>query len=262
VLLAIDVGNTQTHIGLLSREGITAEWRIHTDPRRSADELAGEFQQFLSWQELSFSRQVTGVAISSVVPTVTSALREMVERYLHFKPVVVEPGVRTGMPILIDNPAELGSDRICNSVAASSMGKGGPMIVIDFGTATTFDALSARGEYLGGAIAPGIQISADALALTAARIPTVELIAPRSVIGKSTAESVRSGVIFGAAAMVEGMIERMSVVLQADRSKKVEIFATGGLAPLVLEHCAVSARFEPALTLEGLRILYDRNVQL
>jgi type III pantothenate kinase len=262
MLLAIDVGNTQTHIGLLSREGIAAEWRIHTDPRLSADELAGEFQQFLSWHGLSFSRQVSGVAISSVVPPVTSALRDMVERYLHFKPVVVEPGLRTGMPILIDNPTEVGSDRICNSVAACGLGKGGPIIVVDFGTATTFDALSARGEYLGGAIAPGIQVSAEALAFNAARIPTVELIPPRSVIGKSTVESVRSGVIFGAAAMVEGMIERMRVVLQAEPHQEVEIFATGGLAPLILSHCAVSARFEPALTLEGLRILYDRNVQL
>ncbi|MDQ4149401.1 MAG: type III pantothenate kinase [Actinomycetota bacterium] len=261
MLLAIDVGNTQTHVGVLSKEGLAAEWRTFTEPRRSADELAAEFHQFLSWQDLSFSRQVTGVAISSVVPAVTSALREMVERYFHFIPVVVEPGIRTGMPILIENPSELGADRLCNAVAAWSLGKGGPMIVIDFGTATTFDALSRKGEYLGGAIVPGIQISADALAAHAARIPVVELVPPRSVVGKSTVESVRSGVILGAAAMVEGMVERIRVVLESGPGPEAEIVATGGLAPLVLEHCAVHASFEPALTLEGLRILYDRNVQ-
>jgi type III pantothenate kinase len=260
MLLAIDVGNSQTHIGILSKQGITAQWRISTEPRKSADELAGDLQQFLAWQDLSFSRQVTGVAISSVVPALTSALKEMVERYFHFDPVVVEPGVKTGMPILIDNPAEVGADRICNSVAAWVMA-GGPAIVIDFGTATTFDAVSRKGEYLGGAIAAGVQISADALASKAARIFTVELTPPRKVIGKSTAESVRSGVIYGAAAMVEGIIRRMREELEEDSQGEPNIVATGGLAPLVLQHCEVRARYEPALTLEGLRILYERNAQ-
>ena len=261
MLLAVDVGNSQTHVGLLYQEEIVAQWRTFTEPRRSPDELAAEFQQFLAWHDLSFSREVTGVAISSVVPALTLALREMVERYLRFDPVVVEPGIRTGMPIFIENPAELGADRICNSVGAWARGSGGPMIVIDFGTATTFDALSGKGEYLGGAIVPGIQISADALSARAARIPVIELSAPRSVIGKSTVESVRSGVIFGAAAMVEGMDERMKVVLEAAPGPDAEVVTTGGLAPLVLEHCGVHARFQPALTLEGLRILYDRNVE-
>jgi type III pantothenate kinase len=259
MLLAIDVGNSQTHIGLLAKEGITAQWRTSTEARKSADELARELQQFLAWQDLSFSRQVTGVAISSVVPPLTSALKEMVERYFHFNPVVVEPGIKTGMPILVDNPAEVGADRICNSVAAWAMA-GGPSIVIDFGTATTFDAVSRRGEYLGGAIAAGVQISAEALASKAARIFTVELIAPSNVIGKSTAESVRSGVIHGSASMVEGMIRRMSEELEEGSQGEPQIVATGGLAPLVLEHSSVKAIYEPALTLEGLRILYERNV--
>ena len=258
--MAIDVGNSQTHIGVLSKGGIAAEWRIRTEPQKSADELAGELQQFLAWQDLSFSRQVTGVAISSVVPALTSSLKEMVERYFHFNPVVVEPGVRTGMPLLIDNPSEVGADRICNAVAAWAI-CGGPSIIIDFGTATTFDAVSRKGEYLGGAIAPGVQISADALASKAARIFTVELTPPRHVIGKSTSESVRSGVIHGAAAMVEGMVHRMKLELAKGGQGEPKIIATGGLALVVLEHCEVAARYEPALTLEGLRILYERNVQ-
>jgi type III pantothenate kinase len=179
----------------------------------------------------------------------------MVERYFGFSPVVIEPGTRTGMPILIDNPGELGADRICNSVAAYALG-GGPLIVIDFGTATTFDVIGQRGEYLGGAIAPGVQISADALAQAAARLPRVELVPPRTVIGKSTIESVRSGVLFGTAAMVDGMIDR----IRAEMKGEPQVVATGGLAPLVLEHCSTKARFEPTLTLTGLRILYERNV--
>lgn len=255
MLLAIDVGNTQTHIGVFSREEIAAQWRTHTERTRTADELALTFRQFLSMNHLSFDHQITGVVISSVVPSLTAAIREMVERYFHFSPVVVEPGTRTGMPILIDNPGELGADRICNSVAAYALA-GGSLIVIDFGTATTFDVIGQRGEYLGGAIAPGVQVSADALAQAAARLPRVELISPRSVIGKSTIESVRSGVLVGAAAMVDGMVDR----IRAEMKGEPQVVATGGLAPLVLEHCIAKARFEPTLTLTGLRILYERNV--
>ncbi len=255
MLLAVDVGNTQTHIGVFSKDAIVAQWRTHTVRSRTADELALTFRQFLSMDDLSFDRQITGVVISSVVPTLTAAIREMVERYFHFSPVVVEPGTRTGMPIHIDNPSELGADRICNAVAAYTLA-GGPLIVIDFGTATTFDVVSQRGEYLGGAIAPGVQVSADALAQAAARLPRVELLAPRSVIGKSTIESVRAGVLLGAAAMVDGMIDR----IRGEMKGEPQVVATGGLAPLVLEHCSTKSRFEATLTLTGLRILYERNV--
>ena len=255
MLLAIDVGNTQTHVGVFSRDEITAEWRASTQPNATSDELAVSFQHFLSLHDLSFSSQVSGVVISSVVPTLTAACRDMVERYFHFEPVVVEPGIRTGMPLLIDNPAELGGDRICNSVAAYALA-GGPLIVVDFGTATTFDAVSHKGEYLGGVIAPGVQISAQALTTAAARIPKVELTAPKAVIGKSTVESVRSGVILGAATMVDGMTDRMRFELKGE----AQVVATGGLAPMVLEHCTTKARYEPTLTLIGLRLLYERNV--
>jgi len=255
MLLAIDVGNTQTHMGVFSSGELIAQWRTRTERARTADELALTFRQLLSMNDLSFPTQMEGVVISSVVPTLTAALREMVERYFGFTPVVIEPGTKTGMPILIDNPGELGADRICNSVAAYAVA-GGPLIVIDFGTATTFDVIGQRGEYLGGAIAPGVQISADALAQAAARLPRVELVPPRSVIGKSTIESVRSGVLLGAAAMVDGMIDR----IRREMEGEPQVVATGGLAPLVLDHCTTKAAFEPTLTLTGLRILYERNV--
>lgn len=255
MLLAIDVGNTHTHCGVFTREVVTAQWRASTGMAATADELALNLQHFLSLHDLSFSRQITGVVLSSVVPDLTAAIREMVERCFHFSPIVVEPGIRTGMPLLIDNPAEVGADRICNSVAAFSL-VGGPLIVIDFGTATTFDAISQKGEYLGGVIAPGVQVSANALTSAAARIPRVELTAPRTVIGRSTVESVRSGVVLGAAAMVDGMTEKIRFELKGE----AQVVATGGLAPLILGHCDTKARYEPTLTLTGLRLLYERNV--
>lgn len=256
MLLAVDVGNTQTHIGIFQGEELVAEWRVSTQPRRTADENALIFQEFLSFQELSFSRQVTGVAIASVVPPLTAALREMVTRYFHFDPIVVEPGIKTGMPILTDNPREVGADRIVNAVAAHAL-VGGPVVVIDFGTATTFDAVSEAGEYLGGAIAPGIEISAEALWRMAAQIQKVELMIPRSVVGKSTTEAVRSGVVLGTAAMVDGMVDRM----QKELGGHAEVIATGGFAEMILEECFATVRHEPHLTLSGLRIVYERNVE-
>lgn len=260
MLLAVDVGNSQTHIGVFSGEKLTADWRMSTDARRTSDELALAFQQLLAFQDLSFSRQVTGVAVSSVVPTLTGALRDMVERYFHFEPLVVEPGIRTGMAVLTDNPKEVGADRIVNAVAAHAMA-GGAVIVIDFGTATTFDAVSAKGELLGCSIAPGVQISANALYGAAAQIQKVELHPQESVIGKSTAASVRAGIVLGTAAMVDGMVARMQAELGGGGFGGTEVVATGGLAPLILEHCATQIIHEPYLTLMGLRILYERNVQ-
>lgn len=254
MLLAIDTGNTQTHIGVFRREALVAQWRTSTEPGRTADELALIFQQFLALVELSFSREVTGVVIGSVVPPQTAALREMVARYFHFDPVVVEAGVRTGLPVKTDHPREVGADRIVNAVAALDL-VGPPAIVIDFGTATTFDAISDRGDFLGGAIAPGLEISADALFRVAAQLQKVELVVPDDVIGRSTVEAVRSGVLLGAAAMVDGMIERMSKTLGGQAS----VLATGGLAPKILPVCSSTIRHEPDLTLMGLRLIYERN---
>jgi type III pantothenate kinase len=255
MLLAVNVGNTQTHIGMWNGDDLAAEWRTSTDPRRTADELALIFHEFLSFEDLSFSRQVTGVVISSVVPALTPQLREMVERYFHFAPVTVEPGTKTGMPILVENPREVGADRIVNAIGAFELA-GGPAIVVDMGTATNFDVVSETGEFLGGAIAPGIQISANALFTVAAQIQRLELTIPKSSIGRSTTEAVRSGVLLGAAAMIDGMVER----IQKELGGHAAVIATGGLAPMILEECTVSARHEPNLTLIGLRIIYERNV--
>ncbi|MGI8425426.1 MAG: type III pantothenate kinase [Actinomycetota bacterium] len=253
MLLVIDAGNSQTHIGIFDGEKLLAQWRISTEPRRTADELALAIQQFLSFEDLSFSNDVTGVAIASVVPPVTVALEQMVTKYFAFQPVIVGPGTRSGLPILTDNPKEVGADRVVNSLAAFSL-FGGPLVVVDFGTATTFDAISQAGEYLGGAICPGIQVSAAALWNAAALLPRVELVSPKSIIGKSTTESLRAGVVLGAAAMVDGMASRMQAELPGART-----VATGGLAALVVSHCKTEITCEPTLTLTGLRILHERN---
>jgi type III pantothenate kinase len=200
VLLAVDAGNTQTVIGLFEDPGGSKElidhWRVATNAERTGDELALLIQEFLGFHGFSFDDDVSGIAISSGVPRVTAALREMAERYFGFPPVLLEPGIRTGMPILYDNPREVGADRIANAVGALDL-YDPPIIAVDFGTATTFDAISVKGEYLGGAILPGIEISMDALFAKAARLPRVELREPRNVIGRTTVESIQSGAIYG-----------------------------------------------------------------
>ncbi|MBI4728263.1 MAG: type III pantothenate kinase [Acidobacteria bacterium] len=254
MLLAVDVGNTQTVIGMFERDRLEKHWRISTQAQRTADELALVFQGLLEQEDLSFSRQVTGVALSSVVPQMTQAMREMTERYFHFPPLVVEPGVKTGLPILTDNPKEVGADRVVNAIAAFEL-LGGPCIVVDFGTATTFDAVSARGEYLGGAIAPGVEISTQALVSAGAQLRRIEFVPPRTVIGKSTVDAIRAGVIFGFAGQVDALVERM----RAELGGAAPAVATGGLAPVILPHCRAIDRHEPWLTLTGLHIVYERN---
>jgi type III pantothenate kinase len=255
VLLAIDVGNTETVVGVFRDEELAWRWRLATVPERTADELALLFGGFLQQQGLSFDRNVTGVVLSSVVPGATQALREMVSRYFRFPPVVVEPGVKTGVPVLTDNPKEVGADRIVNALAGFTK-FGGPCIVVDFGTATTFDCVSEHGEYTGGAIAPGLQVAAQALFEQTARLPLVELVAPKSVIGKNTVESVQSGLIFGYAAMLDGMVERISKELG-----DATVIATGGLAPAVIGECRTVDHHEPWLTLEGLRLVFEKNAE-
>lgn len=256
MLLAVDVGNTQTHIGVFDRATLVHEWRASTESKRTADELALLFDGFLRNEDLSFSRQITGVAICSVVPRATQELRSMTIRYFGYPPVVVEPGVKTGIAILTDNPKEVGADRIANAVGAHDLCDGQAVIVVDFGTALTLDAVSAKGEYLGGAIAPGIDTSSTALFQSTAQIRRVELLAPVSAIGKSTVTSVQSGIIFGTAALVDGLVERVSKELGGD----ARVVATGGLAPVVIEHCHRVDMIEPNLTLTGLRLIFERNV--
>jgi type III pantothenate kinase len=254
MLLAVDVGNTQTVLGVFQGGELAWHWRIATQAERTSDELALLFGGFLSQRGLSFSREITGVAIASVVPDQTHALRQMVRDYFHFSPVVVEPGVKTGMPILTDNPKEVGADRIASALAALSA-FGGPCIVVDFGTATTYDAVSEDGEYLGGVIAPGIQISATALFTATARLQRVELGEPRVVIGKNTVESVLSGLIHGTAAEVDGVVELM----QKELGGHATVVATGGLAEPVIPHCTSIDHHDAWLTLKGLRLIFEKN---
>lgn len=256
MLLAADVGNTQTHLGVFKNAELIHEWRASTDGRRTADEWGLMFGHFLALAGMSFSSEITGVAICSVVPRATQELRDMVTSYFGFAPVVVEPGIRTGIAVVTDNPREVGADRIANAVGAHHLFPDEPVVVCDFGTAITIDAISERGEYLGGAIATGVDTSAAALFSSTAQINRVELVAPPSAIGKSTTASVQSGIIFGAAGLVDGLVERVVKELGGH----ARVIATGGFAPSMAEHCHRIEQVEPRLTLLGLRLIFERNV--
>jgi type III pantothenate kinase len=269
LLLALDVGNTQTVVGLydldpevdgnqsrrLADTDLLDHWRIATNVERTADEYALVLQDFLGFHGSTWEdNDIQGIALCSSVPRVTGSLRRMSERYFGFPALVVEPGVKTGLPILYDNPKEVGADRIADAVAAFDL-FGGPTIVIDFGTATTFEAISAKGEYLGGAIFPGIDISLDALFNRAAALRRVELVEPRNVIGRSTAESMQSGAVWGYTSLVDGMCARIADELNADPT----VVATGGLSGLIGPLSAAITHLEPWLTLHGLRLIYEKN---
>lgn len=258
MLLAIDIGNTQTVLGLFDGDELAHTWRIATYDTRTADELAVLTTSLLSMHGSESSAPVSGIALCSTVPTALHEMRLMCTRYhADVLAVVVEPGVRTGVPVLTDNPKEVGSDRIVNSLAAATI-YGGPAIVVDFGTATTFDAVSDKGEYLGGAIAPGIEISVEALGARGAQLRKVELARPRSVIGRNTVEALQSGILFGFAGQVDGIVRRMATEL-ADEPGDVTVVATGGLAPLVIEEVDRINAHDPWLTLRGLKLVFDRN---
>jgi type III pantothenate kinase len=259
MLLTVDIGNTHTVLGLFDGVEVVEHWRIATDARRTADELAVVFQGLIGQYPALGGADVSGISVCSTVPSVLHEMREMTRRYYGDVPaVVVEPGVRTGVPVLTDNPKEVGTDRIVNSLAAVHL-HGGPAIVVDFGTATTFDVVSARGEYLGGAIAPGIEISVEALGARGAQLRKVELLKPRSVIGKNTVEALQSGILYGFAGQTDGVVRRMIEELGAER-RDVTVVATGGLAPLMLHEASTLDVHEPWLTLIGLRLIFERNV--
>src|SRR3954452_16849524 len=250
MLLTIDVGNTNTVIGCFEGEDLVESWRIKTDARATADEIALLLRGLLADEP-----RPDGIAACSTVPAVLHELRGVFVRYYSDVPaVIVEPGVRTGVPILYDNPREVGADRIVNALAAYTL-YGGPAIVVDFDTSTNFDVVSDKGEFLGGALAPGIEISVDALAARAARLLKVELVRPRSVIGKSTVEALQSGIIFGFAGQIDGIVRRIADELGA----APVVIATGGLAPLVLAESETITEHEPELTLIGLRLVFERN---
>src|ERR1700760_63943 len=263
MLLAIDVGNTNTVLGIFDGEEVIEHWRIATVPDRTADEIAvvlkGLLDQSPVLKEQADGAGITGIALCSTVPSVLHEMREMCQRYYREIPaVIVEPGVKTGVPIRMDNPKEVGSDRIMNSLAAVHL-FGGPAIVVDFGTSTNFDAVSARGEFVGGALAPGIEISVDALSRRAAQLLKVELTRPPGVVGKNTVEALQSGIVYGFAGQVEGIARRMARELAPEDPDSVTIIATGGLAPLVLHEARVIHPPAPGLTLTGLRLVWERN---
>ena len=250
MLLTVDVGNTNTVLGLFDGPELFESYRIKTDPRVTADELALMFRGLLSGHPAP-----DGVAVCSTVPAVLEQLKQMFDRYFSdVRTVVVGPGVRTGVPLLYDNPREVGPDRVVNTLAAHTM-FGGPAVVVDFGTSTNFDVVSAKGEFLGGALAPGVEISVDALAARAARLFKVELVEPRSVIGKTTGEALQSGLVYGFAGQVDGMVRRISGELGA----RPVVIATGGLSHLMFGVCETLDHHEPDLTLIGLRLVHEKN---
>ena len=253
MLLTIDVGNTNTVMGTFLGEDLVHSWRVKTDPRSTADEL------WLQMRALVEGIDISGLSICSTVPATLREIRTMISTYFSDTPTtIVEPGIKTGVPLLVDNPKEIGADRIVNTLAAHTL-FGGPAIVVDFGTSTNLDVVSPKGEFLGGALAPGIEISVDALAQRAAQLRKVELIQPRSVIGKNTVEALQSGTIYGFAGQVDGLVTRISEELEAQYKEQPTVIATGGLAPLIFGVADTLDEHEPDLTLIGLRLIHERN---
>jgi type III pantothenate kinase len=253
MLLAVDVGNTQTVFGVFEDGSLARHWRVATEAERTADEIAALVDRLLELHGLELE-QIDGVCLSSTVPALVREYEAFAERYLEAGLLVVGPGVKTGVPILYDNPHEVGPDRIVNSVAAREL-YGAPCIVVDFGTSTNFDAVSSKGEYVGGVLAPGIEISMEALFSRAARLVKVDFVEPPAVIGKTTIGGLQSGLVYGFAGQVDGIVERMRAELGAE----ARVIATGGLAELIAPHSLTIEQVDPDLTLKGLRLVWEQN---
>ena len=253
MLLTIDVGNTQTHVGAFDGEALVEHWRFSTDRQSTGDELAVVIHDLLGLRDIGFE-QIHGEAISSVVPQLVSEYRQMFERYLEREALILGPGTKTGMPILLENPHELGPDRLANAVAGYDQ-HGGPCVVVDFGTAINYDVVSAAGEYLGGIISPGIEISIEALTSRAARLTKIDIREPRTLIGKSTDAAVQSGIVHGFASQVDGICG----MLREELGDGITTIATGGLANVIVNFTESIDVVDDLLTLKGLRLIYERN---
>lgn len=253
MLLVVDVGNTQTHFGTYRDDELVESWRFATVRDSTADELGAALRNLLELRGIGLA-DLTGSIISSTVPSLEPEWLTMGRRYLGHDTLAVGAGLRTGMPIRIDNPRELGADRLVNSVAAYDRVRG-PCIAVDFGTAVNYDVVSGKGEYLGGVIAPGVEVSLDALTTRGAKLPKIDLAPPRSAIGKSTVEAIRSGIIYGYAAQVDGIVARLVDVL----GEEPVVIATGGLAGFIVPHTTVIDEVDSELTLRGLKLLHERN---
>lgn len=254
MLLVVDVGNTHTVCGIFVGDELRHHWRVVTEPERTADEFGLLLSNLFSFHGIK-TEEITGMIISSVVPPMLQTLEEVAEVYFYIKPLVVGPGIKTGMPIFYDNPTEVGADRIVNAVAAYEEYHQA-LIVVDFGTATTFDYISAKGEYRGGAIAPGIGISMEALFQRASKLPRVELLKPKEIIGKNTVHSMQSGVFYGYVGLVDEMVRRMREETRSDP----KVVATGGWARLIASESQTIHEVNDLLTLKGLNIIYQRNL--
>ncbi|HLE60498.1 MAG TPA: type III pantothenate kinase [Thermoanaerobaculaceae bacterium] len=252
MLLALDVGNTHTTIGVFRDKEILRRWRLSTVRERTVDEIGILLRQLCEWAEMP-PGDISGVVIGSVVPPLDPSLRAAVSAYLHAQPLFVAPGIKSGMPLKVETPLELGADRLCNSVAAFAE-HGGPCVVVDFGTATTWDVVSQKGEFLGGVIAPGLEIAAEALFSRAAKLPRIELAAPPRVIGKGTVDSMQAGLVYGYVGLVEGLTSRVLAELGGGT-----VVATGGLAPVIARYTKIFDVVDDDLTLKGLRLLWERN---
>jgi len=254
MILVFDVGNTNIVLGVYDNQALAHHWRISTDESRTVDEYAVVIKSLFDFSRLKFV-DIEAVVISSVVPPVMPTLERLTHKYFGLAPLVIGPGVKTGMPIIMDNPKEVGADRIVNAVAGFAK-YGGPLVIVDFGTATTFCAISIRGEYLGGAIAPGIGISSEALFRRASKLPRVELVRPKTVIGKNTVAGMQAGIYYGFTGQVDGIVERMKIELGAETT----VVATGGLAELIAEDSRTIEKVDPFLTLDGLLLVYQRTI--
>ena len=253
MLLAVDVGNTQTHLGAFDGEELVRDWRLGTVPSATADELAGTTSRLLELDDLSFE-SLDGAIVSTVVPQLGPEYEHLTERYLGRACLLVGPNLKTGMPILVDNPHELGADRLVNAVAAHAK-VNGACVAVDFGTSTNFDVVSGAGEYLGGVIGPGVEISLEALTSRTAKLPRIDLSAPEGPIGKHTQAAIQAGFTYGFAGLVDGVDRRLAEAL----GEPTTFIATGGLAATIAPHCETIDEVDPLLTLRGLRLIYERN---